>query len=164
MSLDAAQRRAVLSHPAGWIALGFGTGLSPVAPGTVGSVAAALLWLPLREIGPVGLLLTIIVATAIGVWASNVVIARLQIDDPGSIVWDEFVGQWITLLPLLIWPAHDGWIVAGFLLFRLFDIWKPGPIRWADDHIKDGLGVMADDVLAGVLAALAFAGLLAFLS
>lgn len=162
MSLDAAQRRAVLSHPAGWIALGFGCGLSPVAPGTVGSVVAALLWLLLREFDPALIVLAIVAASGLGVWASNVAIALIGVDDPGSIVWDEFVGQWIALLPLLIWPLPDGWIVLGFGLFRLFDIWKPGPIRWADNHIKGGLGVMVDDVLAGIFAAAAFAAILAF--
>ena len=161
MSLDAAQRRAVLGHPAGWIAVGFGTGLSPVAPGTVGSAAAALIWLLLRQLDPLSIFFVIAVAFFIGVWASNVVIARLRIDDPGSIVWDEFVGQWITLLPLLVWPMPDVWIVLGFGLFRLLDIWKPWPIRWADTHIKGGLGVMADDILAGAFAAGVFAAILA---
>ena len=161
MSLDAAQRRAVLGHPAGWIAVGFGTGLSPVAPGTVGSAAAALIWLLLRQLDPLSIFFVIAVAFFIGVWASNVVIARLRIDDPGSIVWDEFVGQWITLLPLLVWPMPDVWIVLGFGLFRLLDIWKPWPIRWADTHIKGGLGVMANDILAGAFAAGVFAAILA---
>ena len=160
MSLDAVQRRAVLAHPAGWIAVGFGTGLSPVAPGTVGSAAATLVWLLLRELDPLWVIVVIALAAIVGVWASNVVIARLRIDDPGSIVWDEFVGQWITLLPLLVWPMPDVWIVLGFGLFRLFDIWKPWPIRWADTHIKGGLGVMADDILAGAFAAAAFAAIL----
>ncbi len=160
MSLDAAQRRALLGHPAGWIALGFGSGLSPVAPGTVGSAVAALIWLLLRELDPAWIVFVIVAATGLGVWASNVVIARIGIDDPGSIVWDEFVGQWIALLPLLIWPMPNWGIVIGFGLFRLFDVWKPWPIRWADTHIKGGLGVMADDVLAGVFAAAAFAAIL----
>lgn len=162
MSLDAAQRRAVLGHPAGWIALGFGSGLSPVAPGTVGSAVAALIWLHLREVDPVLIVVLIVAASGLGVWASNVAIARIGVDDPGSIVWDEFVGQWIALLPLLVWPLGDWWIVIGFGLFRLFDIWKPGPIRWADNHIKGGLGVMVDDIVAGVFAAAAFAAILAF--
>ena len=161
MSLDAAQRRAVLAHPAGWIAVGFGTGLSPVAPGTVGSAAAALIWLLLRELDPMWVVFVVAIAAFVGVWASNVVISRLRIDDPGSIVWDEFVGQWITLLPLLIWPVADWWIGLGFCLFRLFDIWKPWPIRWADTHVKGGLGVMVDDIIAGVFAAAAFAAILA---
>jgi phosphatidylglycerophosphatase A len=154
MRLDAAQRRAVLGHPAGWIASGFGSGLSPFAPGTAGSAAALLPWLALRELPMPWYLLVIVVAFVIGVWASNVVVRQLGINDPGVIVWDEFVGQWISLLPLLIWPGHWIWIVGGFLLFRVFDVWKPWPCSWADRTVKGGFGVMLDDVLAGIYAAI----------
>lgn len=160
MSLDAAQRRAVLAHPAGWIATGFGSGLSPLAPGTVGSAVALLPWLLLREQALAAVIVVIALAFALGVWASNIVIAKLRISDPASIVWDEFVGQWIALLPLLLWPAPWWWIVVGFGLFRLFDVWKPWPMSWADRHVKGGFGVMLDDGLAGVLAATVLALLL----
>lgn len=154
MKLDAQQRRAILTHPAGWIASGFGSGLSPVAPGTAGSAAALIAWFALRE-SPVPIFAVVLVlAFALGVWASNIVVAKLGIDDPGAIVWDEFVGQWIALAPLLwfarTWPS----IIAGFVLFRLFDIWKPWPVCWADRTIKGGLGVMLDDVFAGIYAAI----------
>jgi phosphatidylglycerophosphatase A len=152
--LDAQQRRAILAHPAGWVASGFGSGLSPFAPGTAGSAAALLPWLALRELPWPLFALVVAFAFALGVWASNVVIAKLHIEDPGVIVWDEFVGQWIALAPLP-WIAHDWrWIVAAFVLFRTFDIWKPWPVSWADRSIKGGLGVMFDDVLAGACAAL----------
>lgn len=155
MRLDAAQRRALLTHPAGWIACGFGSGLSPIAPGTVGSAAALLPWLCLRELAWPWYALALVVAFAIGVWASNIAIPRLRIADPGSIVWDEFVGQWIALAPLL-WFGYDWrWVLGGFALFRLFDVWKPWPVSWADRNVKGGLGVMLDDALAGLLAALA---------
>ncbi len=164
---DAGQRRALFSHPAGWIASGFGSGLSPFAPGTAGSAAAVLVWFALRNLSLPLYVLAIIVAFAIGVWASSIVVRRLGIADPGVIVWDEFVGQWIALLPLLLWPAAAAgkqllWIVAGFLLFRLFDVLKPWPAGWADRNIRGGLGVMTDDVFAGVQAALAL-GLLLYL-
>lgn len=162
MRLDARQRRAVLGHPAGWIASGFGSGLSPFAPGTAGSAAALVPWLFLRELPMPWLLGVIIVAFLIGVWASAIVIDRLRISDPGVIVWDEFVGQWITLLPLLLWPAPWPWIIAGFFLFRLFDVWKPWPCSWADRRVKGGFGVMLDDAMAGAYAALVLALLLAF--
>ncbi|MEZ5460768.1 phosphatidylglycerophosphatase A [Dokdonella sp.] len=162
MKLDAQQRRAVLGHPAGWIASGFGSGLSPFAPGTAGSAAALIPWLFMRELSLGVVAVLIVLAFAMGVWASNVVIGRLRISDPGVIVWDEFVGQWITLLPLLIWPAHWAWIVAGFFLFRLFDVWKPWPCSWADRRVKGGFGVMLDDALAGVYAAMALAVLVHF--
>ena len=164
MSLDVAQRRALLAHPGGWIACGFGSGLSPVAPGTAGSLAALLPWLALRELPwplyPGALALVF----ALGTWASNVAIARLRIADPGAVVIDEFVGQWIALLPLVIAPQTWPWIVAGFALFRLFDVWKPWPVSWADRRVRGGFGVMLDDVVAGVYAAIALALALHFIS
>ena len=160
MKLDAAQRRLVLSHPAGWIASGFGAGFSPFASGTAGSAVAIVPWLLLRDVSPVVWLLVIAAAFALGVWASHVVVQRLRLEDPGVIVWDEFVGQWITLWPLLLVPAHLAWVGVGFVLFRIFDVWKPWPVSWADGHVKGGFGAMLDDVLAGVYAALVLALLL----
>jgi len=153
MTLDAAQRRAILADPAGWIASGFGAGLSPYAPGTVGSAVALIPWIALRELSwPIHLAI-VVLAFVLGIWASNRVIATLRIDDPGVIVWDEFVGQWIACIPLLF-VTHDArWIALAFVLFRAFDIGKPWPVSWADRRIKGGFGVMFDDVLAGVYAA-----------
>jgi phosphatidylglycerophosphatase A len=149
MALDAAQRRDLLSDPAGWIASGFGSGLSPLAPGTAGSLAALLPYYFLRELSLPLYLLVIALAFALGVWASEKIVRRLQLDDPGVIVWDEFVGQWIALIA----APHDGrWIVAGFVLFRFFDVLKPWPVSWADRRIKGGFGVMFDDVLAAIFA------------
>jgi phosphatidylglycerophosphatase A len=157
LRLDARQRREILSHPAGWIASGFGSGLSPVAPGTAGSAAALIPWFALRELSWPLYALVLALAFALGVWVSNFVIARLHIEDPGVIVWDEFVGQWIALAPLL-WIARDGrWIIAAFVLFRVFDVWKPWPVSWADRRVKGGLGVMLDDVIAGIYAAIVVA-------
>ena len=154
MKLDAAQRRAILAHPAGWLASGFGSGLSPVAPGTAGSAAALLPWFALREL-PLPIFATaLVLAFALGVWASNIVIAKLHIEDPGVIVWDEFVGQWTALAPLLWFARGWLWIIVGFGLFRLFDIFKPWPVSWADRQVKGGFGVMLDDVIAGVYAAI----------
>lgn len=154
MTLDAQRRRALLRDPAGWIACGFGAGLSPRAPGTVGSLAALLPWLALRELAWPCYLVVLALAFALGVWACARVVARLGVDDPGFVVWDEFVGQWIALLPLLWLPANLGWALVGFVAFRLFDILKPWPVSWADRHVRGGLGVMLDDVLAGAGAAL----------
>lgn len=144
--------RRLLRHPYAWIALGFGTGLSKKAPGTVGSLLALLLWwwgvagLPLW-----GQLLLILLAFALGVRASNWMIAKTGIQDPGYIVWDEFVGQWIAVLLL---PKTVMAYALAFALFRWFDIVKPGPVGWADRRFGGGLGVMLDDVLAGALALL----------
>ncbi|TDR48749.1 phosphatidylglycerophosphatase A [Tahibacter aquaticus] len=149
MSMTREQRQAVLSHPAGWIASGFGSGLAPLAPGTVGSAAALLPYLLLREL-PLWAYLGITLATfVLGVWVSRIVVARTRLEDPGFIVIDEFVGQWLALA---FAPAGWIWILVGFLLFRLFDVWKPWPVSWADRAVDGGLGVMLDDALAGVLA------------
>lgn len=150
--LTDAQRRALLSSPAGWLACGFGSGLAPVAQGTFGSLAAILPWLLLRQLSwPVNVLI-IVIGFAIGVWACDVAGRALGVDDHRSLVWDEFVGQWIALLPALLAPWWA--VMAGFVLFRLFDVWKPWPIRWLDRHLKGGLGVMVDDVVAGFFAAI----------
>ena len=162
MRLDDAQRRAVFSHPAGWIASGFGAGLSPFASGTVGSAVALLPWLGLRELAWPLYVIALVVAFAVGVWASEIIVRRLRIEDPGVIVWDEFVGQWIALTPLLAWPRGWPWIFAGFVLFRVFDVWKPWPASWADRNVKGGFGAMLDDVFAGAYAALVLAVALRF--
>jgi phosphatidylglycerophosphatase A len=150
-TLTAEQRRALLSTPAGWLACGFGSGLAPKAPGTFGSLAAILPWLLLRHLSLPINLLVIVVGFFIGVWACDVAGRAVGVDDHRSLVWDEFIGQWIALLPALLAPWWA--VVVGFGLFRLFDVWKPWPIRWFDRHLKGGLGVMADDVIAGVFAA-----------
>ena len=150
-TLTAEQRRALLSTPAGWLACGFGSGLAPKAPGTFGSLAAILPWLLLRYLSLPINLLVIVVGFFIGVWACDVAGRAVGVDDHRSLVWDEFIGQWIALLPALLAPWWA--VVGGFGLFRLFDVWKPWPIRWFDRHLKGGLGVMVDDVIAGVFAA-----------
>jgi len=143
--------KQLLRHPAGWIASGFGSGFSPFAPGTVGSAAALLPWLWLRVLPLPYYALAIVLAFAIGVWASAWVVRRSGVQDPQVVVWDEFVGVWIALLAA---PAGWAWTLAGFALFRLFDIWKPWPVGWADERIHGGLGVMLDDVVAGIYALL----------
>ncbi len=96
-------------------------------------------------------LLMVAVAFFVGVWICGVSGRELGVHDHGGIVWDEFVGFWITMAAA---PSGWGWIVVGFLLFRLFDIWKPWPIRWADRRVSGGLGVMLDDLIAGLYALL----------
>ncbi|MBB6242817.1 MULTISPECIES: phosphatidylglycerophosphatase A [unclassified Rhodanobacter] len=162
-TLSAEQRRALLSTPAGWLACGFGSGLTPVAQGTFGSLAALLPWLLLRSLSMPLYLLVLVVGFVVGVWACDVAGRALGVDDHRSLVWDEFIGQWIALVPLLI-PAllpirlSIWWLLlAGFALFRLFDVWKPWPIRWMDRHLKGGMGVMVDDVAAGIFAAIVLA-------
>lgn len=157
--LSTEQRRALLASPAGWLACGFGSGLAPVAQGTFGSLAALLPWWLLRELPWWIYLAVLLVGFAIGVRACDIAGRALGVDDHRSLVWDEFIGQWLALTPLLV-PAllpasgFQWWMLAaGFVLFRLFDVWKPWPIRWFDRRVKGGLGVMIDDVIAGVFAA-----------
>lgn len=146
-------RRALMRHPLGWLAAGFGAGFSPWAPGTVGSAVALVpWWLWLRHL-PLPLYLGVLAATfALGVWAAAWVIRRTGVQDPGLVVWDEFIGIWIALC-----LAPQGWVwpLLGFALFRLFDIWKPWPVSWADDKIDGGFGAMLDDAIAGVYALIA---------
>jgi phosphatidylglycerophosphatase A len=162
-TLSAEQRRALLSSPAGWLACGFGSGLTPVAQGTFGSLAALLPWLLLRYLSMPFYLSMLVIGFAIGVWACDIAGRALGVDDHRSLVWDEFIGQWIALIPLLVpklLPTRFStwwWLPAGFVLFRLFDVWKPWPIRWMDRHLKGGRGVMVDDVVAGVFAAVVVA-------
>jgi phosphatidylglycerophosphatase A len=148
--LDPADRRRLLASPAGWIACGFGSGLTPKAQGTFGSLAAILPWLLLRSLSVPAWLAVIVVGFAIGVWACDVAGRVIGVDDHRSLVWDEFVGLWITLLPALLAPWWA--VVAGFALFRLFDVWKPWPIAWFDRRVKGGFGVMLDDAIAGIFA------------
>jgi len=160
-TLTHAQRRALLATPAGWIACGLGSGLAPVAQGTFGSLAAILPWLLLRELSLPLNLLVIALGFALGVWACETAGRALGVDDHRALVWDEFVGQWIALLPALLAPWWA--VILGFALFRLFDVWKPWPIRVFDRRLKGGLGVMADDVIAGAFAAVVLGAVLHFL-
>lgn len=160
MRLDANQRRALFGHPAGWIACGFGAGLSPLAPGTAGSAVALIPWFALRELPLAAYAIAVVAAFALGVQVSSIVVRRLAVSDPGVIVWDEFVGQWIALAPLLVLPRGVAWVFGGFVLFRFFDVVKPWPASWADRNVEGGFGVMLDDAFAGAWAALVLAALL----
>lgn len=148
--LTAMQRNALMSHPSGWIATALGAGLVPKAPGTAGSAVALLpWWFLLRGLPPGAYAAVLVAGFVLGVWACGVAGRRIGAQDHGALVWDEVVAMWLTL-----WAVPGGWpwMVAGFLLFRLFDIWKPWPVRWADRRVHGGVGVMLDDVVAGVYA------------
>jgi len=143
--------RQVFTNPIHFLAYGFGAGLSPKAPGTMGTVAAIPLYVGLMTLGqPVYWAFTVLALVA-GVYICGYTAKVIGVDDPKSVVWDEVVGYLITMLCV---PFGWLWILAGFLLFRLFDIWKPWPIRWLDRNVKGGLGIMVDDVLAAVFACL----------
>jgi phosphatidylglycerophosphatase A len=161
-TLTLEQRRLLLATPAGWMACGFGSGLAPFAQGTFGSLAAIVPWLILRLLPMQLYVFAVVVAFAVGVWVCGVAGRAVGVDDHRSIVWDEFVGMWITLIP----AVAEGWwsVVIGLVLFRVFDVWKPWPIRLLDRQLKGGLGVMVDDVVAGVFAAVVLAIVLNALS
>ncbi len=148
-----------LRHPAALLATWFGVGLIPIAPGTWGSLAALPLAWAIRSLwGATGLAIALAIVFFTGWWAAAAVIKTSGIKDPGFLVIDEVAGQWLVLLAAPRDPL--AWLLA-FLLFRVFDIWKPWPVRWADRDITGGLGVMLDDLLAAVYAALVFSVLLA---
>lgn len=141
--------KAVLRSPIHWLAFGFGSGLSPIAPGTFGTLAAVLLYLPLQWLSLEAYCAVVVAVCILGVWICGRSSEMLGVHDHGGIVWDEFAGYFITMIAA---PTGWQWIVLGFILFRLFDILKPWPIKWADKQVHGGLGIMLDDILAGVIS------------
>jgi phosphatidylglycerophosphatase A len=134
-------------NPLHLLAFGLGSGALPKAPGTFGTLAAIPLYLLLQPLSLVPYLLTILGMFLFGIWLCEVVSRDLGVHDHGGIVWDEWVGFLITMIAA---PQDWVWLLAGFALFRLFDIWKPWPIGLLDKRIGGGLGIMLDDVLAGL--------------
>jgi len=142
------------------IGTGCGTGFSPIASGTVGSLLGVALYLPLAAAGLPAVGIAVALLFPVGVWAAGVCGRRYGAHDHGRIVIDEIVGQ---LIALAGFPTRAGWLLAGFLLFRLFDIWKPFPAGRIDARWRTPFGVMADDVVAGVYANLTLQALRVFL-
>jgi phosphatidylglycerophosphatase A len=151
--------RFLFAHPAHAIALGFGSGLSPVAPGTVGTLWAWLAFLVLRPyLSDVDWAALLVVGFYVGWWACTVTARNMAVADPGAIVWDEVLAFWLVLW--LVTPA--GWWaqVWAFALFRFFDAAKPGPVAWADGLFKgrrgapigwaQGFGILFDDLVAAL--------------
>jgi len=140
-----------LRDPVHFVALGFGAGLAPVAPGTFGSLVGLALALALAPLGLIWNLAAIALVVAAGIWICGESARRLGVHDHPAIVWDEVAGMMIAML-----AAPEGWrgAVLAFALFRLFDIAKPWPIREIDHGMRGGLGIILDDVLAGLFAAL----------
>lgn len=153
--------RFMLAHPAHLIALGFGSGLSPRAPGTVGTLWAWLAYLALQLwLSPFSMGIVVAASLAVGWWACAITATHMGTSDPGNIVWDEVVAFWIVLW--LLMPASWGAQLAAFLLFRYFDAVKPGPVGWADGLFKGfgwraGLGVLLDDLVAAFCTLLVIA-------
>jgi phosphatidylglycerophosphatase A len=138
--------RFLFSHPSHFIALGFGTGLAPVAPGTFGTLLALPLfwWLSLR-LNSTEFLILLGLMVAGGVWVCDRTGRDLGVEDHKALVWDETAA---FLIVLFFTPAQPAWQVSAFVLFRLFDILKPGPIRIIESRVRGGIGVMADDLAA----------------
>jgi phosphatidylglycerophosphatase A len=140
---------ALLRNPLHLLSLGLGSGLSPVAPGTCGTLLAIPPYLLLAQLSLPYYLLAVLLAFAAGIYLCGYTSTALGVHDHSGIVWDEFVGFWITMIAV---PPTWQWILAGFVLFRLFDIVKPWPVKVADANMKGGFGIMFDDVLAGLYA------------
>jgi phosphatidylglycerophosphatase A len=121
-----------------------------VAPGTAGTLVAVPLFCVAAELPLAGYLLLTALMFVAGIAICGAAARALGVHDHGGIVWDEITGYFVTMLAV---PAHWVWVAVGFVLFRLFDIWKPWPIRWLDRRVSGGLGIMLDDVLAGLYAA-----------
>jgi phosphatidylglycerophosphatase A len=154
-------RRFLLSHPAHFIALGAGAGLSRLAPGTAGTLWAWAVFLLLQIwLTPLHMGLLIALATLGGWWACTVTAQHMGVADPGAIVWDEVIAFWLVLW--LVTPTTFGGELAAFLLFRYFDAAKPGPVRWADSLFKGfgwrgGWGIIFDDLVAAFCTLLVIA-------
>ena len=148
--------RLLVSHPAHAIALGFGSGLSPVAPGTVGTLWAWLAFLVIQpRLGTAEMGMLLLASFFVGWWACTVTARAMAVADPGAIVWDEVLAFWLILW--LVMPAGLLGQAVAFALFRYFDAAKPGPVGWAD-NLWHGFGIVFDDLVAALCTLLVIAG------
>ena len=150
MNLPGKVSPRLLRHPLGFLGFGFGSGLVPVAPGTAGTLAAVPLYLLLKDLPLAGYLAVVALLFLAGLPVCAHAARQLGVHDHPAIVWDEIVGYLVTMVAA---PPGLVWIVAGFVLFRFFDILKPWPIRWCDRRVQGGFGILLDDLLAGVFSA-----------
>ncbi|MFT5096860.1 MAG: phosphatidylglycerophosphatase A [Psychrobacter okhotskensis] len=157
---------SLLDRAVYWLGIGLGSGLPRRAPGTWGSVGGLIVAIPLMSLGFVPFLIITILSCLIGIWICGRTSELMQGHDDPHIVWDEWAGIWITLLPFSYMSVSTAsyWqdisqslsviaLIIAFVLFRFFDIIKPPPIGWADKKVAGGLGIMLDDIIAGVMAA-----------
>jgi len=149
--VDRVTRAQLLANPANFLALGAGSGLAPKAPGTFGTLAAIPLVLLMPNYLPVYCAI-VLVLFALGVWLCDTCANNLGVHDHPAIVFDEWVGYLITMVAV---PRSLWFVALGFVLFRLFDVLKPWPIGMADKRVSGGFGIMVDDVIAGLFAAIA---------
>jgi phosphatidylglycerophosphatase A len=149
----------LLKQPIHLLAFGFGAGLAPIAPGTFGTAIAIPIVLVLQHFGSLAHAIFAVAALLVGIYICGESARRMEVHDHPGIVWDEITGYTVTMLAA---PPHWGWLLGGFVLFRFFDIVKPWPIREADHSLRGGLGIMLDDVIAGVFAAAILFGFKSF--
>ena len=143
--------RQLLRNPVHFLAFGFGSGLFAKAPGTAGTLLGILAWMFLVKLSLVTYTIVIVIAALAGIYFCGKTARDLNVHDHSGIVWDEIVGIWLAMILV---PVTWGWVFVGFLLFRFFDILKPWPISWIDKNISGGIGIMADDLLAGGFTAI----------
>jgi len=155
-----ALKKVALGSPSGFLAFGFGSGLSPFAPGTAGTLVAIPFTFLLKSLGTTGFWIALVLLFLLGVKLCTHVSQKLGVHDHGGIVWDEMVGYWLAVAFV---PLDWQWLLAAFLLFRFFDIFKPWPIRQIDKKISGGFGIMVDDVVAGLFTLILLAVLQAWL-
>lgn len=140
----------IFKNPVDLIATGFGSGLFPFAPGTMGTLVAVPFYLLCQRLSWPWYLAITMMGFILGCWICEVTANKIGENDPGCIVWDEIVGYFVTMS---VAPIGWLWIGLGFAFFRVIDILKPWPISWLERHLKGGFGIMLDDVVAGVIAA-----------
>jgi phosphatidylglycerophosphatase A len=143
--------KPIMANPVHLLAFGFGAGCSPKAPGTMGTLLAVGIYLPLERLPLAAYLGVLLAVTVFGFWVCDRASKDLGVHDHPGIVWDEIAGFLLTMTAA---PQGWAWIAAGFVLFRLFDIWKPWPIGWLDRRVGGGFGIMLDDLVAGLFAAI----------
>ncbi|MFK7793728.1 MAG: phosphatidylglycerophosphatase A [Gammaproteobacteria bacterium] len=143
--------KTILSNPIHLIAFGFGSGLAPKAPGTFGTLVAIPLYLLLEPLSLINFLLVVTLLSLFSFYIAGKSAEILGIHDHGGIVIDEICGYLITMT---LAPAGWQWIIIGFVLFRIFDIWKPWPINYLDKKVSGGVGIVLDDLMAGIYALL----------
>lgn len=141
------------------LAFGFGSGLSRIMPGTMGTLVAVAPYLLLVHLPWWAYAVVVVVSFLVGNYLCDYASKQLKVHDHPGIVWDEFVGFWITMFWV---PLTWYWVVTGFVLFRFFDMLKPWPISFVDKHVHGGFGIMVDDVLAGLAACLCLQGIVYF--
>lgn len=137
------------------LAFGFGSGLSRIVPGTLGTLAAVPFYYLLIQLPMWAYLAVVVLSCGVGVHLCGYAAKKLGVHDHGGIVWDEFAGFWITMIAV---PSSWQWVLAGFVLFRFFDMVKPWPINWLDRKVHGGTGIMLDDIVAGLMALVCLQG------